>query len=370
MTTSSQRSFDRRFDALVLAGSYGWGGAHIPGLPPRPLAPVALKPLITYALDWLEGGGARSARVCANGSSSILRDQLGASYSGIDLIYEEDTMPRGPAGCVRDAARHTSCDTLIVTEGTIVPRIDLNSLLHAHAESGAALTVVTSCTNRCADGDWTEPLGIYVFSRRALSFIPELGFYDIKEALIPKLHAAGELVKSFACERHQRVANLETYVAANAWAVGELVAGDNAVPSDWVRHGTIVAHATALIDPDALCVGPLVIGPHAQIPAGATIVGPAVIGQHVAIGSGALVSRSVVNNFCQIGERAVVHDSVLGDHAIVESDAQLYYALKLQEAVKRRNWLQSLIGIRGRALAPAGWARKPIEGGTYVADRV
>jgi NDP-sugar pyrophosphorylase family protein len=113
----------------------------------------------------------------------------------MDIDFYEDSMPRGAAGCVRDASVNSDADVFVVTDGTSIPSVNLDGLLETHEICGAALTVVVhhDPSAACVEPG-LNPGGIYVFSRRIFDSIPDRGFQDIKETLIPRLHAQGESV--------------------------------------------------------------------------------------------------------------------------------------------------------------------------------
>ena len=135
---------------VVLAGVHRWRDSVLERAVPRPLLPIANRPLIEHVLSWLEDVGALSVGLCANSDTVALRHNLGGSESRrFDLHYYEDHMPRGPAGCVRDAAIDLVDGPLVVVEGTILPEaVDLGRLLDTHARSNAAMTVVVDGSRR------------------------------------------------------------------------------------------------------------------------------------------------------------------------------------------------------------------------------
>ena len=189
-----------RVRGIVLAGTYHWSGSAFEDLLPRPLVPVAQAPLVSYALRWLRDGGISRATLCANSASRAMRSYLGAgSRLTMSLEYHEDWTPRGAAGCVRDAATRSDADTLVVTDGTAIPAVNIGLLLDDHRTAGAAVTIVVHHDRQARSGERPlNPGGIYVFDRRVLDYIPETGFQDIKENLIPKLYRAGERVVTHA----------------------------------------------------------------------------------------------------------------------------------------------------------------------------
>jgi NDP-sugar pyrophosphorylase family protein len=324
-----------RVRGVVLAGTYHWSNTAFEDLLPRPLVPVAQAPLVSYALRWLRDGGIARATLCANSASRAVRSYLGGgSRLTMSLEYHEDWTPRGAAGCVRDAASRTDADTLVIADGTAIPAVNIGLLLDDHRSSGAAVTIVVHHDRQARTGERPlNPGGIYVFDRRVLDFIPETGFQDVKEALIPKLYKAGERVVIHAglgvCPR---VLNAETYLALNNWMVEQVA--DNPAPLEhwgaYIETGQLLAHPTAWVAPGARIVGPVLLGPSVHVASGATIVGPTSLGADCHVGEDALISRSVAWRRCRIGAGAIVDGSVLTDDAELPSRTRLYHALKVR----------------------------------------
>src|SRR5690606_28662375 len=114
------------------------------------------------------------AVICGNSETRRFRALVGDGADvGIRAHYHEDEMPRGPAGCILDAAASTSADTFVVTDGSIATDLALEPILERHRETQAAVTVVAS---RCQTSNGRshlqlQPTGIYVVSRAALRHI-------------------------------------------------------------------------------------------------------------------------------------------------------------------------------------------------------
>jgi mannose-1-phosphate guanylyltransferase len=304
--------------AVVLAGTHHWSGSSFEKLAPRPLVPVALAPLISYSLLWLRQGGVRPATVCANGTSRAIEAEFGNGGDlNMELSYYHDGTPRGAAGCVRDAGLRTGSETLVIADGTAIPTVDLAELLASHCASAAAVTTVVH--RECSPSASPSPGGVYVFERRVLDHIPETGFQDIKENLIPKLHRAGERVVIHETDGFcPHVFNAQTYLAVNQWMLQRLAEKGR-------DHGEeSLVHPSAWVEPGALLVGPVQVGARARIQAGATIVGPTSIGAESIVGRNALVARSAVWSGCTVGDGSVVHGCVVGDGVVVPPVARLF----------------------------------------------
>jgi mannose-1-phosphate guanylyltransferase len=262
---------------------------------------------------------------------------------------------------VRDAASRSDADTLVITDGTSIPAVNIGLLLDDHRSAGAAVTVVVHHDRQARTGERPlNPGGIYVFDRRVLEHIPETGFQDIKETLIPKLYKAGERIVTHAgrgvCPR---VLNAETYLAINHWVI-EKIADDTSPLEHWgtyVENGQLLAHPTAWVAPDARIIGPVLLGPMVKVGPGATIVGPTSLGPACEVAEGALLSRSVAWNRCRIGARAVVDGCVLTDDASVGPGGRLFNVLKVKGTDARQPLWNT--GASARAMSADGSEQVP-----------
>jgi mannose-1-phosphate guanylyltransferase len=306
--------------AIVLAGTHRWSASTFERLGPRPLIPVALLPLISYPLRWLREAGIHRATICANGTTRLIEAALGdGSALGMELDYYQDGTPRGAAGCVRDAGARTGAQTLVITDASAIPGVNLAALLAFHRASAAAATAVVH--HEHSPTAPPTPAGVYVFERRVLDHIAERGFQDIKENLIPKLHRAGERVVAHESAGFgPHVFDAHTYLAVSQWMLQHL---DHA--GDGLRH------PTAWVEPGARLVGPVQLGPGVRVHAGATVIGPTSIGADSTVGRNALVARSVAWSRCVVGEWSVVHGCILGDDAVVPPLTRLFNVVRSQQ---------------------------------------
>ncbi len=333
---------------VVLAGVHQWEATTFETALPRPLMPVANWPLICYSLNWLKSGGIREATICANSTSRQIRECLGNGRDlGMSLEYFEDGMPRGPAGCVRDAVEEDDSDIVVAVDGTLLPSVNLSLLIDAHIESGAPVTVAVAPERREGQilEDHLTPVGIYVFQKAILQHVEEVGYRDIKEGLIPKLYSHGKEVLPALTEGGcYRVSSPSTYMMANAMAVRHLHAS-NPSPSGYLRIQDALVHATSRVPESARLVGPVLVGPGSVIGEKSTIVGPTVIGQGCCIGFEAVVSGSVLWNHCELGDRSVTHKCVLTDDVHIDKGAHVAFAVRVSPRQTEGSMLR---GLRSR----------------------
>lgn len=309
---------------IVLAGAYRSGASPFEMLGPKAALPVGLTPLVCHVLGWLRAGGVARATLCTNGASAraVRRCIREGGFADLDLDHVEDRTPRGPAGCARDAGQDARADLFLVVEGAIVPEVDLAALVSRHEETGAALTVVVTRHRGARNGAGARlsPVGIYVFDRRVLGVVPEVGYQDIKEGLVRRLRAAGEPILPYEDRAGPRVGGTRSFLAANAWVLGKMLAADRA-PDGFRADGPALIHASARVAAGVRLVGPVLLGPAACVLEGAVLVGPAVVGEGATIAEGALVTRSVLLGRCLVGEDATVDRCVVAEGGIVRERA-------------------------------------------------
>jgi NDP-sugar pyrophosphorylase family protein len=316
------------FEAVLLAGTHAWRRTAFDQLLPRPVLPVGHLPLMAHPLRWLRAAGASHVTICANGLAPQLREHLEPVRHLLPaLTFHEDQSPRGAAGSARDAALATDADLFVVADATTIPDVSLLRVLMEHQETRAAVTIIVQPSSG-ARGGRLVPTGLYVFSRRAFEYVPAAGYQDIKESLIPRLYAAGELVVTSEAESPcTQVIDAKTYLAVSHRTIARAASPGGLIGDDPLFESTASIDPTARISATALLVGPVLVGPGAQIHDEAVIVGPASIGADSVIERGALVSRSVVWNACTIGADAQVDRCVLSTGVHVAKGARLVGAI-------------------------------------------
>ncbi len=324
---------------VILAGVHRWGDNVLDRAMPRPLLPIANRPLIDYSLDWLSSAGLSQVCVCANSSTKLIRGELKRRPPcNAAIHYYEDVMPRGPAGCMRDAWPEGAFDTLVVVDGTMIPRVDLTEALHTHLSQEAMMTVIVSTARRSGRhrDDAMSPTGIYLFSSRVLEYVPTTGYQDIKEKLIPHLYKHGERLTTHEVKSPApRVKCADSYLSVNDWAV-ELLLSHPEPPAEFRQVGEGWVHENAQIGSNVNIIGPVLVGPGVTLDDDVTLVGPTSIGSGCQLDAGTVVCRSAIWDHCHLGEAAVLDRCVLVHHAEVAPEESVRYAVWTRMHRKRR----------------------------------
>lgn len=115
-------------EAIILAAGYGTRLASKNLGVPKPMAPIAGKPFVTYLLDQLQSKGIeRVIMAISYGASSII-DYLGDNYNGIDIIYDVTIKPMGTGGNLKSAMLRTYTDKILVLNGDTICGYDLDTM--------------------------------------------------------------------------------------------------------------------------------------------------------------------------------------------------------------------------------------------------
>jgi len=191
---------------------------------------------------------------------------------------------RGTGGLVRDLTRDGSADSVVVAlEAHCLPPASLEALFRGLDDDQADAVVGT--------GPGGEPTGLYAFKHEAISSVPALGYFDLKEQLFPRLHEQG---------RPARV-----------------VATGRGVIRVRERSGYLDAVRTSLAATGPRCSSQATVSPSARIE------GPCIIEPEVVIEAGAVVNESVVLAGARVCEEAVVSRSVVPAGAVISAGTRL-----------------------------------------------
>lgn len=126
---------------LILAAGRSTRITPVSGGTPKPLLPVAGKPIVAHTLEWLAGSGVRSAWMNLHYQAEAIRQALGdGTRFGVALCYSHEPEILGTAGAWKQLIAHWTATSLVIY-GDNLMRFDLAAFLAAHRRSGAPATV-------------------------------------------------------------------------------------------------------------------------------------------------------------------------------------------------------------------------------------
>ncbi|MFA4905382.1 MAG: mannose-1-phosphate guanyltransferase [Candidatus Margulisiibacteriota bacterium] len=342
--------------AVVLAGGLGTRLHPLTINVPKPMVPVANRPLMEYTIELLAKHGFKDIVVLLYHQPHIIKAHFGEGKEfGVKLTYIEAQENYGTAGAVKFAAGDFK-EPFLVISADLVTNFDLNKVVDFHKAKKSDLTVVlTRVENPLPYGivithkdgrikhflekpassevfSDTINSGIYLVDPRVLRYIPAEKEFDFSNDLFPRLLEEKEKLYGFVAEGLWRdIGNLEEYGRVQAEILRDVpaiveksakVAKSARVEGmGMIGENTIVADNATLINS--------VVGPNCRIGRGAYLR-ECVIWENTGVGTEARLERSIVGNRCQIGDRAYLEEySVVADEVRIGKDATLRPHVKI-----------------------------------------
>ena len=337
---------------------------------PKPLLPVANRPIMEHVLRLLRRHGFTDTVVTVQFLAALVRNYFGDGEDfGMNLQYATEEMPLSTAGSVKNAEDALRDEPFVVISGDALTDIDLTAMMRFHKEKGALVTVgLTRVPDPLEFGivitdedariqrflekpTWgqvfsdTVNTGIYVMEPEVLAEIPPEESVDWSADVFPALLKRGAPLFGYISDSYwEDVGNHENYMKAQvdvlARRVNADIAGFEVSPGVWVAEG-------AEVDPEAVLTGPLCIGDYAKVEAGAHLREYTVIGSNVVVKEGAFLHRAVVHNNVYVGQGATLRgcvvgkntdvmrlarieeNAVVGDECVIEPEAYLSAGVKV-----------------------------------------
>lgn len=202
--------------AMILCAGQGTRLRPLTDTIPKPLLPVAGKPLLFRQLEWLVSHGIREVAINLHYLGHLIEQELGdGSPLGVKVMYSHEDQLLGTAGAVKKVESYFD-GTFAVVYGDVLTNFDLSAMLEFHRARGGLGTIClhtvpnpSECGIVCTDergkvhrfvekpppsevfGNLANG-GVYILERRVLEYIPGGQFFDFGLHLFPLLVAAGE----------------------------------------------------------------------------------------------------------------------------------------------------------------------------------
>jgi mannose-1-phosphate guanylyltransferase / phosphomannomutase len=327
--------------AVVMAGGEGSRLRPLTSNRPKPLVPVANKPVMHHIVDLLRRHGI--GQVVA--TLHYLADEIENYFAdgaecGVQMEYVVEDTPMGTAGAVKLAQPLLAGERFIVVSGDALTDIDLSELVEAHQRAGAVATialqrvanplefgvVVTGNDGRITrfleKPSWGEIFsdtintGIYVLEPEILEYMESGKNYDFSRDIFPLMLRDGRTIYGHVTDGYwSDIGNLQQYMQANYDALRRAVQLE--IPGEEIRPGVWVAE-NAQISPDAHVHGPVCIGRNVRIDRGAVVEELTALGPSTIVAPQARLHRSVSWEDVYVGEGASLSGCALADRVIVK----------------------------------------------------
>ncbi len=131
--------------ALIIAGGEGERLRPLTSDRPKPMIPVAGKPILEYQIEWLAGEGVSDVILLCGYKAEMIQEHFGdGSPFGLRVQYSVEPEPLGRGGALKLGARLLPPDKELVLglNGDILTNQPLAPLLRYHQRKGASATVM------------------------------------------------------------------------------------------------------------------------------------------------------------------------------------------------------------------------------------
>jgi mannose-1-phosphate guanylyltransferase/phosphomannomutase len=308
---------------------------------PKPLAPVANKPVMHHIVDLLRRHGITEVVSTLHYLADEIENYFGdGSEMGIAMSYVVEDTPLGTAGAVKLAEPLLGKHRFLIISGDALTDIDLTELVEYHVKRGAAATialqrvanplefgvVVTDehgrITRFLEKPSWGEVFsdtintGIYVLEPEVFEYMETGNNYDFSRDIFPSLLRDGKPLYGHVTSGYwSDIGNLQQYVQANYDALSGAVRVE--IPGTEIRPGVWVGE-NARISADAHIQGPVCIGRNVTVEPGAVVEELTSVGASSIVAENARLHRAIAWEDVYVGENASLTGCTLADRVIVK----------------------------------------------------
>jgi UDP-N-acetylglucosamine diphosphorylase/glucosamine-1-phosphate N-acetyltransferase len=315
---------------VILAAGKGTRMRPLTETTPKPMLPVADRPLVAHVADTAVDAGASELLVVVGYEAGDVREYFGDSYRGTPVTVVRQEHQRGTADAVRAAREHLDGPFAVLNGDNLYDPAAIAELFE-RGPALAAMSVedptsygvvsvddgrVTDIVEKPADPPSSlANAGAYVFPAAAREWLDvpesERGEHEITD-VVARVIAESDL-SLVRVERWLDVGRPWELLEANEWKLGALehsVRGE--VADGATLRGPVVVEAGATVEPGVVIEGPALVRSGAHVGPNAYVRGRTLLGENVEVGHSVEIKNSVVMADTSVPHLSYVGDSVLG----------------------------------------------------------
>jgi bifunctional UDP-N-acetylglucosamine pyrophosphorylase/glucosamine-1-phosphate N-acetyltransferase len=319
-----------RIQAVILAAGEGTRMRPLSASVPKPMLPVADRPLAAHAADAAVRAGADELIFVVGYEAETVRKYFDREYAGVPVSYAVQDEQAGTADAVRAARDRLDGPFAVLNGDNLYDADAIETLFEDGPAVGARRVddpsnygvlsteggVVTDIVEKPADPPTNlANTGAYVFPEEAREWLDvsesERGEREITDVLAQVV--AEYEVSPVEIDRWLDVGRPWELLEANEWKLDELgrdLRGE--VHDDADLRGDVVVEEGATVDAGVVIEGPALIRSGATVGPNAYVRGATLVGEDAKVGHSVEVKNSVFLEGATVGHLGYVGDSVLG----------------------------------------------------------
>lgn len=128
-------------EAIILAGGMGTRLRSVITDIPKPMAPVAHKPFLTYILEQLCTTDITQVKLSVGYKHEVIQDYFGPKFKQLNLDYIIEDEPLGTGGGIRLAAESCQSNTVLICNGDTFFDVALDQFVQEHQQNNNGMTI-------------------------------------------------------------------------------------------------------------------------------------------------------------------------------------------------------------------------------------
>jgi len=319
--------------AVVLAAGEGTRMRPLTASLPKPMLPVADRPLVAHTADALAAAGVDELILVVGYEAEAVRSYFGDEYHGVPVKYAVQDEQLGTAHAVECASGHLDGPFAVLNGDDLYDPETLAQLVAAGREGPAVGTVhvddptsygvfelddsqVTDVVEKPDDPPTSYVnVGAYAFPAEARDWLDvpqsERGEYELTDVLARVIEE--QSVRTVAVDRWLGCGRPWELLEANEWKLGDLDRRiDGEVHPDADLRGDVVVEDGATVETGAVICGPALVRAGAEVGPNCYVRGATLLGPDTHVGNGVEIKNSVVMRGTNVPHLSYVGDSVLG----------------------------------------------------------
>ena len=317
---------------VILAAGEGTRMRPLTESAPKPMLPVADRPLVAHTADAAVAAGTDELVFVVGYEGDRVREHFGDRYRDTPVAYATQDEQLGTAHAAAAAREYLDDDFVVLNGDDLYDQRALDALFEHCPAVGAYAAddprpygVFSVDDGRVTDivEKPDEPpsdrvnVGAYHFPAEAADWLTEVersdrGEYEITDVLARVIDSYA--VETVSVERWLGVGRPWELLEANEWKLAEIDRWiDGTVHDDTELRGSVVVESGATVDRSVVIEGPALIREGAEIGPNAYVRGSTYIGSDTHVGSNVEIKNSVVMRGSHVPHLSYVGDSVLGE---------------------------------------------------------
>src|SRR3989338_921587 len=386
--------------AAILAGGLGTRLHPLTLDLPKPMMPMANRPIMSYLMELLARHGFADLCVLLYHQPEVIKDHFkdGGEF-GVTIKYVEATKDFGTAGAIRLAYPNLK-EPLLVISADLITDINLAAALDFHRQKKSLATMVlTRVQNPLPYGivitddegrikkflekptpsevfSDTINAGIYVLEPKAVARIPAQKQFDFSCDFFPALLKEQQIIYGYVAEGYWKdIGKIEEYrqshydllngqvkvnLEGNRYKQSRFIVGDNVqLPGSVVLEGVGMIGDNTLVGENVILMD-TIIGSDCKI-ARDSELRATIVWRGTDIGPEARLEKAIVCNDVKIGSLVYIQEgAVVGGETEIGCEAVIYPFIKVwprkvieeksrvsRSVIWRERWTRSIFGQHG-----------------------